>query len=140
MPVSIPEITLIQGTTLTIGGTSVAKPISISGIGLPNAFIEIPDFGSNSTVGVPGKQGLSDATIEANFFEAEFVTFLGYKTNRAQKDLVLTFPASVGSGSSTGTFTCSGYILDVVAPPVQDGQTTPATYTIQFKVLSLAIA
>ena len=140
MPVTIPEITLVQGTTVSLGGTTISKPISIGSFGLPNAFIEIPDFSSNSTVGVPGKQGLGDVTIEANFFEAEFSTFLGFKTGRSQRSLVVTLPASVGSGSSTGVFTADVYVLDVQTPAVQDGQTTPATYSIVCKVLSMTMS
>lgn len=140
MPVTIPELTLVQGSTLAIGATTLSKPISIGAISLPNATIELPDFSSNSTVAVPGKQGTGTVTIEANFFEAEFVAILGFKTTRAQKDLVLTLPASIGSGSSTGVFTASGYVLDVKTPAVQDGQTAPASYSVDFLVLSLTIA
>jgi hypothetical protein len=138
MPVTISEITLIQGATVSLGGTSISKPISLTPISLPNAFIEIPDFSSNSTVGVPGKQGLGDATLEANYFEAEFATMLGFKTGRTQRSLVVTLPASVGSGSSSGVFTCDVYVLDVTTPAIQDGQTTPASYSIVMKVLSIA--
>lgn len=140
MAVTIPEITLVQGTTIAIGATSISKPISIGQISLPNAVVELPNVGSNTTVAVPGKQGTGTVTIEANFFELEFVTILGYKTTRVQKDLVITLPASIGSGSSTGVFTASGYILDVKTPQVQDGQTTPASYSIDFLVLDFTIA
>ena len=140
MAVTIPEITLVQGTTLAIGATTISKPISINEISLPNAVIELGDFGSNSTVAVPGKQGTGNVSVTANFFEAEFVAILGFKTTRVQKDLVLTFPASIGSGSSTGVFTASGYVLDVKSPPVQDGQNTPAVYSFDFLVLSMTIA
>jgi hypothetical protein len=140
MAATIPEITLVQGTTLAIGAQSISKPISIGQISLPNATIELPDFGSNTSLAVPGKQGTGTVTIEANFFEAEFTAILGFKTARAQKDLVLTLPASIGSGSSTGVFTASGYVMDVKTPQVQDGQTTPASYSIDFLVLTVAIA
>lgn len=141
MPVTIPAITIPQGTTLTYGATptSISHPTSISGLDQSLAAVSIQSVTATTELRVPGRKTFGDITVTANYIEAEFTGIQTVLDSRAQTYLTLTTSGSLATTPNVTTATFDGYFTKITTPSIADNS-DPLTFEFTFMVVGITIA
>lgn len=139
MSVTIPEITIPQGTTLTCAAVSITHPTSISGLDQSLAAVSIQSVTATTELRVPGRKTFGDITVTANYFEAQFTSLQTALNARAQTTLVLVTSGSLATTPNVTTATFDGYLTKLTTPSVADNS-DPLTCEFTFMVVGITIA
>jgi len=139
MSVTIPEITIPQGTTLTCASVSITHPTSISGLDQSLAAVSIQSVTATTELRVPGRKTFGDITVTANYFEAQFTSLQTAFTAKAQVTLVLVTSGSLATTPNVTTATFDGYLIKLTTPSIADNS-DPLTFEFTFMVVGITIA